>query len=281
MLRLSKHITTEIMTLFADRCHKVRTKPKAKRVCHATNDSAPIKAGCSAHVDNKPSNDEDATARAIRDKLGTLLKGQPPNVFATRVYAQASADGNPAEVISAVLNGFTMLDHKSSLKFFNSPLLPWFKWQYKRYSLQTEEPLSVWTQHMTMDCEVAHPDFNPAEFGERTLCGFVRAAFKSLEEQVRLQVAMCTAYMPKRASRVSSPSPHTEAHDQHATPDMHSATPKQASTGAWGWGQPPRDWDDGEGHRWGTAAWIPGEWGSGSWGGDTPSMPSHLDFAIL
>ncbi len=68
------------------------------------------------HADNQPSLDEDATTRVIRDKLDTLLIGQPPNIFTAGVYAQASTDDNLAEVISAVLNRFTMLDHKSSLK---------------------------------------------------------------------------------------------------------------------------------------------------------------------
>lgn len=53
---------------------------------------------------------------AIHKKLDTLLLGQPPEVFATGVYTQASADDNPTEVISAILNSFTMLDHKSSMK---------------------------------------------------------------------------------------------------------------------------------------------------------------------
>ncbi len=85
---------------------------------------------------------------------------------------------------------------------------------------------------------------------------------------------MHTAYVPKQASHIRSPSPDTEAQDQHATPDDGMA---QGSTSAWGmqsWVPEPWDWDDGEGYRWGncsagdgeTTMWIPGEWGDSSWG---------------
>ncbi len=60
--------------------------------------------------------DEDATAIAIRQKLNALLLEQPPNVFAAGMYVKAIAHENLAALISTVLNSFTMLDHKSSLK---------------------------------------------------------------------------------------------------------------------------------------------------------------------
>ncbi|PBK59710.1 hypothetical protein ARMSODRAFT_982801 [Armillaria solidipes] len=113
MLLLSRPITIEIGTLYADRRRKARTKPK--RVRRATNDGPNVKGARSAPADDAPG-DKDTTAIAIRHKLDALLLEQPPNVFAAGVYAKAIAHGNPAEVISTVLDSFTMLDHKSSLK---------------------------------------------------------------------------------------------------------------------------------------------------------------------